>query len=91
MPRDRRNRAKTAEIAFETPEKRLKRSAPASKPDQAHHLGVINRPGPWGGQRSSASAPTGPRGVGCLAPGIGLFLRRALVVDPSPQGAKTPS
>ena len=81
---------KSAKIAGETPEKRLKRSAPASKPDQAHHLDVINRPGPREGQRSPTSAPTGPRGAGCPAPGIGLFLRRALVVDPSPQGAEAP-
>jgi hypothetical protein len=78
------------EFERETPEKRLKRPAPASKPDQAHHLDVINRPGPWDGQRSPTSAPTGPRGVGRPAPRIGLFLRRALMVDPSPQGAEAP-
>ena len=52
---------------------------------------VINRPGPREGQRSPTSAPTGPRAAGCPAPGIGLFLRRALLVDPSPEGAEAPS
>ena len=81
---------KSAKIAGETPEKRLKRSAPASKPDQTHHLHVINRPGPRDGQRSPTSAPTGPRGVGCPAPRIGYFCAEPSWSPRAPRARRPP-
>ena len=77
MARNRENRvkigSKSMKIAPKTAEKRLKHFAPPTKHDEAHYQHAFDLRGPWYGQRSAISAPTGLPVTGCSGPENAVF------------------
>ena len=64
-------------IAPKTAEKRLKHFAPPTKHDEAHYQHAFDLRGPWYGQRSAISAPTGLPVTGCSGPENAVFFETA--------------